>query len=503
MRCAKTLQSSQWRFFVIVFFLLIVANFLILLFPYLIDGYIVPIGWDTAWYVRNMRLIEEQGLSALFRETRELNFYSIFEYFLSSTFQISYTVTEKVLPVTIGVLCSLVNFQIIKKFSKSWKLSLIALGFSIVAFNIARMVQDLHRNLFCIFLIQIAIFLILPDILENTSRKKTILFIFLLVVAGISHMETLAFTMVYLLLLLILFVRKPPLAKIKLILICIVIPSMAVFLLESPFLLNYLKGAVFFDASIKFSYEEWVALPWNYFLSLGGPLIPFYIIGLREGVLECRKNQKQQLLLMITLWNIIAIGGSFIPWLGIKIPGYRFLLLTTEPVVATIGFAKFLSYRKLKVEKVALSTAIITLALVSQILYIAYNYNAWLSNDQYERLTWIAKHKREDPCTFVMYFDNGEQTYLTAEMYSFWIKAIVSSKTNVYFGEISYLLKGEPTNSSENKFLNETSFAFWAMMNNFTLENEIYLSDDWYTISQFDEEYLEETAYKGVYKVRK
>jgi len=484
---------------VAILFSLVIANFLILSFPYFVKWCIVPVGWDAAWYVRNMRLIADQGLLALFEKTGGINFYCVFEYFLSSIFHVSFTLTEKVLPIVIGVSYSLVNFKIVRKFSKSWKLPLIAMGLSIVAFNTARMVQDLHRNLFCFLLVQVALFLILPDILENASRKKAACFISLMVLAGISHVETFALAILALFLLLLFYLRKHLSKKTRLLFIYIAIPSLLVFLLESPFLLNYLKGAVFLDQSIKFSYEAWIALPWSYFISLGGALIPFYVIGLYHSLSTSIKNQKEQLLFLISFWNLVIISCSFIPWFGIKIPGYRFLLLATVPVVSTIGFAKFLAYKNLNKKKTALSIVLIALAVATQISYISNNYNPWISNSQYEKLMWIANNKRDDPCTFVLYFDGGETTHLVVEMYGFWIEAVVGSRTNVYFGEISYLLRSEST-PSENQFMNETSFAFWSMMKNFTLKNEIYLIKDWYNTTSADQEYLKKVS-EGIYQV--
>jgi hypothetical protein len=449
-----------------------------------------------------MRLIADQGLPALFEETREINFYSIFEYAISLIFHAPFVLTEKVLPIVIGVSYSLINFGIVRKFSKSWKLSLIAMGLSIIAFNTARMVQDLHRNLFCFLLIQIALFLVLPDILENVSRKKVGLFILLLVLAGISQMETFALVMLALFLLFLFYLRRHLFKKARLLFIYIAIPSLLVLLLEYPFLLNYLKGAVFLAPSIKFSYEEWIALPWSYLISLGGALIPFYVIGLHHSLSTSIKNQKEQLSFLISFWNLVIIGGSFIPWCGIKIPGYRFLLLATMPVVATMGFAKFLTFKDLNMKKTALSIGLITLAATTQVIYISNNYNPWLSNNQYEKLMWIANHRKGDPCTFVLYFDSAETTHLAAEMYGFWIKAVVGSRTNVYFGEVSYLLRSPllPT-PSENQFMNETSFVFWTMMKNFSLKNEVYLVTDWYNITEVDQKYLE-PVYEGIYIVK-
>lgn len=495
-------KSPSKKTLAAILFLLVITNFLILSFPYLLKRLSVPVGWDTAWYVRNMRLIADQGFPALFEATGGINFYSVFEYFLSSIFHVSFMLTEKVLPIIIGVSYSLVNFGIVRKFSKSWKFPFIAMGLSIIAFNTARMVQDLHRNLFCFMLVQIALFLILPDVLEHASKKKAICFIFLMTLAGISHVETFALVMFALFLFVLFYSRKHPFGKAKPLFIYIAIPSLLVFLLEFPFLLNYLKDAVFLDQSTNFSYKEWIAVPWSYLFSLGGALIPFYVIGLYHSLSTSLRKQEEQRLFLISFWNIVVIVGSFTPWFGIKIPGYRFLLLATVPVVATIGFARFFAYRNLNKKNVALSIVLIALAAATQVIYISNNYNSWLSNTQYEKLMWIANNKKDDPCTLVLYFNSGETTHLVVEMYGFWIQAVVGSRTNIYFGRIQDLLNLQPT-QSENQYMNETSFAYWNMMkNDFIIENEIYLVADWYNTSYTYPKYLEQVDEElGIYKV--
>ncbi len=482
-------------------FLLITLNFIILSFPYYVKGYIVPFGWDTAWYVRNIRLVVEQGFPAMFQETREINFYCVLEYFTYSAFHTSFVLIEKILPLIIGVSFSLVNFMIAKKFSKSWNLSLLAMGFSVIDFNIIRMVQDLHRNLFCFLLIQIGLFLVLPDLLEKNSKRKVVLFVVLLVLAGISQMETLAFVVFVLSLLFLFYLRERSFKKAKLLAIFIAVPTLLVILLELPFLPNYLRGTIFLDPSIKFTYEDFIAPYWGYFTSFGSALFPFYFLGLFYISSNFIKGQRDHFFTLILFWNLVAIVCSFIPWFGIKIPGYRFLLLITTPIVSTFGIAKLFSKRHITLKKLAFVTVLVVLTVTTQIAYVSANYKSWLSNNEYEKLTWIANNKKDD-CTFVLYFDNARVTYNMAEMRRFWVQAIVGTRTNVYFGEVNYLLLLQPT-FSENEYLNKTSLDFWSAMKNFTLENDVYLIDDWYNITDADKQYLEETACKGVYQVKK
>jgi hypothetical protein len=466
-----------------------------------VGGYITPVGWDTAWYIGNMRVIAEQGLPAFFEKTGQINFYVIFGYFISSVFNISFMLTEKILPIILGVSFSLVNFQIVKRFSKSWRLSLLAMGLSIIDFNIIRMVLDLHRNLFSFILIEIALFLVLPDLLEKVSKKKFCLFVVLLVLAGLSQIETFALVMLALSFLLVFYRWRRLFKRVKLLLLCIVVPCLLVILFESPFLVTFLGEHIVFNPAFSFSYENFVTQPWDYVVSLGSALIPFYVVGLHTSLSTYVKNQKGQMPFIIPLWNLVVIVCSFIPWLGIKIPGYRFLLLATVPLVSTIGFAKLFAEKSLKMKKLLILITLIVLTITIQVIIASINYRSWISNSQYEKLTWIGNHKQDESCIFVLYFDKSEWTHGVALLYRNWVWAAIGPRTNVYFGEVEYLLDSMPT-PSENQYVNKTAHDFWNALEDFTLnETLIYLIEDWYNTTAFGQDYLEEVDHEDIYRV--
>jgi len=204
---------------------------------------------------------------------------------------------------------------------------------------------------------------------------------------------------------------------------------------------------------------------------------------------------------IIPLWNLVVIACSFIPWLGIKIPGYRFLLLATVPLVATIGLSKLFAEKSLKLKSLLILITLIVLTITVQIVISSINYRSWISNSQYEKLTWIGNHKQNEPCIFVLYFDKADHTHGVASLYRNWIWAAIDSRTNVYFGEVNYLLRGEPT-PSENLYVNRTSHDFWNDIENFTLNGTlIYLIEDWYNTTALGQNYLEKVDHEGIYRV--
>jgi len=481
----------------IIVFSLMFLLFLILVLPYYVWSYDAPVGWDTAWYIYNMRLIAERGFPSFFERYNEINLYIIFEYFISPVFHASFALTEKLLPIILATFFPLVNFQIVKKFGKSWRLSLLAMVFSIVDFNVVRMVADLHRNLFCFLLAETALFLFIPDFLERASKKKFGILVTLLVVAGLSQMETFALVMLTLSFLLVFHLWQRSFHRAKLLLLCIIVPCLLVVSFESPFLLKHLSEHVLFNPTWEFSYEDFATKPVDYALSLGHVLIPLYVVGLFSCISTYMKNRKE-LFLLIPLWNIVLIAGSFLPWLTIKIPGKRFLVLATVPPLATIGFAKFSAKKSLTSKKTIVFITLIALASVVQFFNLSWTYTPWIPGGDYERLTWISDHKQNKSCVFVFYFDAGRLTYPVAENYRFWVWAVTGTTTNVYFGEVNYLLDSLPT-PSENQYMNKTSYDFWKEMENLRLnESLIYLIKDRYEAS-LDPDW--KLVYTGLYLV--
>lgn len=476
--------------------LLLVLDFFVLLSPYYMWSYTPPVGWDTPWYIYNMRLVAEQGFYTLFKRTPGINFYSVFGYLISSVFRISLVDIEKFLPIILTTCFALVNFQIVKKLSKSWKLSVYAMTFTIIDLNILRLATDLHRNLFSLLLIEIALFLLLPDFLEQTSKKRTIVFIVLMTTAGISHLETFALSILALLVLFMLYWRQRLLRKAKTLLLCIVVPCALVITLEYPYLLAFLKEYQSLNTSVNFPFQQFVATPWDYGIYLGIGLLPFYIVGLYTSLKTYKKGPKNGFLIM-PLWNIVLIAGSFVPLLTIKIRGVRFLYMTTVPPLATIGYARLCDKRGMKL-KTATFMIVFALATISRAYYLSTSYTPWISERNFKQLTWIDGDNNDKPYIFVLYFNNTYYTSSVAELNRHWIWALSGTKANVYFGTLENLLKKQPTNSSD-PYINATSYLFWGAIENLTLnEARIYTIADWYTANLTN---FTTTDYEGVYRM--
>jgi len=128
---------------------------------------------------------------------------------------------------------------------------------------------------------------------------------------------------------------------------------------------------------------------------------------------------------------------------------------------------------------------LIVLTVTVQIVNTSINYKPWISNSEYEKLTWISNHKQNETCIFVLYFDKAEWTYGMADLYRTWIWGIIGVGTNVYFGNVEYLLNSKPgPTPSESYYVNITSWSFWNDMEDLTLNGtSIYLIEEWYSIT--------------------
>jgi len=493
------LNNSYIRILIILS--VIVLDISIFVLPYVFYGYTVPVGWDKPWYIRNMRLIEEQGLFTFFQEVHQVNAFSVLQYAVSSIFNISFMLTATIVPIALAFAFLLVNFQIVKKLGKSWQLSLLAMALTIIDYNVIRMVgASLDRNLFCLLLIEIALFFVLPKLLVKTSKKELGLFVLLQVLAGLSQMETFALSSLVLAIFFIFCMKQRSLQRAKLILLCILIPLALVVLFNAPFLPKFLESHIALNSSVRPERQSDFAHPIIYFLSLGSGLILFFIVGLHRTLQNYLKNRSASLPLLILLWNFVVIIGSFTPLLGLRIPAWRFLLLITVTPLAVIGLADFFAKESLTIQKMLIIMTLVTITCTAIVVNQYVTYRPWISDEEYGKLVWIRDNKQNSSFVFVLYYDKGERvTYEWAELHRRWVWATISTKTNVYFGEVGCLLESKPT-TYEDWYKNRTSYVFWDDLKNFSLnESQIYLILDWYE-APLDYEYLREVN-NGIYSV--
>jgi len=400
----------------------------------------------------------------------------------ASAFNIPFMLTETIVPIMIGLLFPLVNFQIIKKLTRTQKLALVAMLFTVIDYNTVRMTGLLHRNLFCFLLIETAVFLVLPDFLKKPSKKRYFIFVLLLVIAGLSQMETFAIAVFMLSISLIFYLKKRLLKTVKLLLLCVLTPALIVILFEAPFFPISIEEHIVFNPAIRSYRQNFIANPWYYLASFGAGLIPLYIVGMHDLLKKTSKNLEKHQCLFISLWNVIVIVGSFLPVFGVRVPGWRFLILITVPSVATLGFVKlFLEKGSFTKKKALILVVLIAVSLIAIIVDQSRSYRLWISEKEYKKLMWISNSTQHDSnIIFVLSFDKGRYTFEWAELYRNWIWAVVGTRTNVYFGDVKCLLKKESTDF-ENQFLNSTSHIFWKEMEDSTLKNaRIYTINDWY-----------------------
>ncbi len=494
------LNNSYVRALIIL--ALVASDLSIFVLPYIFHGYAVPVGWDKSWYIRNMRLIEEQGLLNFFQEVNQVNFFSVLEYAVASVFNISFMLTATIVPIISALGFMLVNFQITKNLSQSWRLSLFAMFLTIIDYNILRMVGvSVDRNLFCFLLTEAALFLVLPKLLDRPSTRVFGLFVLLQVLAGLSQIETFAVSSVVLTIFLILYIHSHSFQKGKIVILCIFVPLALIILINSPYIPEILRGHIVTNPS-NWPWrrpENMIAHPLSYFLSLGSGLVLFFVVGFYATV-EALKSRDASLPLLLSLWNVVIFISSFAPLAGLRIPAWRLLLLATTPPIVAVGVARFFAKETLTTKRILAVLILTAITCTAIVLAHRVTYKPWISNEEYGRLQWIANHKQNSSLTFVLYYDKGEMsTYGWADLHRRWVWSIIGTRSNVYFGEVDYLLNSKPT-TFEKWYANYTSFAFWSEMKNFSLDDgEIYLISDWYEAS-LNKQCLREVN-DGIYRI--
>jgi hypothetical protein len=126
------------------------------------------------------------------------------------------------------------------------------------------------------------------------------------------------------------------------------------------------------------------------------------------------------------------------------------------------------------------------------------NYRPWLTHEELVKLEWIADNSQNGSMIFIIYSDFGEDTWLWAEMRRNWVQAIAGTQTQVYFGEVYFLMHSEPTPSS-SFHVNYTSYEFWDQMEDVSSVNsENFLILEWYE-ADIDPRYTRQLSLAGVF----
>jgi len=458
-----------------------------------------------------MRIISDKGFYALFRERYvEISlFYSVFEYFIFIFFQIPPVILETFLPIIMGVCITLLNYLVIKEIYHSSILELLVLISSIFSLNTMRLVTDLHRNLFSLILVQISLFIILPKYLRVPRKKESTILILALVLTGFSQIESFFMVEATLICLFLHSLLVKSFKRAESLFLITFTSSLLFVLMASP-LLNRLYSHMFFNPERS----PQPARMEDYLKFLGGPSIPFYLIGFLISMLSYKKKH-EDVYLILFVWNTVLISVSFLPFFGVIIPGWRSLLLTTVPVITTIGLT-LLSRLEIHVIvnggsrtcKVLSSKVLMVLVLIALTCgflptYYAYSisiFRPWISNEMYQKLIWISTLERTQPSIFVMYFNLGGYTWSILQMYKEWIRAVLGSDTGVYFGRVESLLLRLPTPCSD-KETNLMSYRLWDYVSSLNIEeSDIYVIDDWYPVAN---EKIFVEIHPGIYKVFK
>jgi hypothetical protein len=491
-------KGSIATFLVVIFF--VSLDLMVFIGPYLVHGYVVPVGWDKAWYIRNMRIIEKQGFLPLFKEIGQVNLFSPLEYVISYVSGASFIFTAGAVPIVCAIAFLFLYQRITQELSKSLQLGIFSMILTIIDYNLLRTVgTSVDRGLFTFLMIAISLFIVLPRLIEKTSRVNLLSFSFLQISAGMSQMETYGINLFVLAMFLFIGRKKYPLKKLRLILLGTIVPLVLILAIQFPYLPEFFETHIINPSSSPWRpIEGEIAHPVSYLLSLGSGLIGFFVLGLHRMHRRIKKQKEHSLPLLIFLWNMTVIILSFAPIVGLRIPGWRLLLLTTVPPLATIGFSEFFLNRNLGIRRmlIILSVASITCTILVVNQYV--NYRPWLSQEEFSKLNWISSNKQTDSVVFIIYYDFGKATMPWAELHSNWIRAIVGTETDVYFGEVQLLLQSEPTPSDEY-YVNYTSYEYWSRIKNVSpRESENYLIVEWYE-APIDPRYSRQLSEAGIF----
>lgn len=410
----KNLFSEQrLKQYLKVFFLMgaIIYSIWITTRSFFVNG-LIPIGWDTANHMYYAKLILDGQLESVFTITEGNNFLPSFIIAL-----LAIPLSSNILLSTIIFTISLPIMLLITFWWTSQKLYNNS-NYAIIAFIVCVVWIAPYRLSGGLFRTMVAYILIIPIFYfysaDIPKRKRYFSIIILTFFAALAQIQvTILFLGASILLEIWRAIRSKKIDRNKIVNTIIIICAIA-----PPFLLAISFSSYFITVSISYSTNLPTVSAYRVFLYLGGPLIPFVLIGLIFLIYRFMKGEFDNNSL-VTIFNIIIIFFILIPSYFITNPSiFRVMaerstnlvlvpLLVPNAIKYLKKIPKFRQINKNKIRKILVAFNLAVLIFLST-TYIpneaSIHQKPFISNDSLDQIKLLAE--KRDPQKILILITN-------------------------------------------------------------------------------------------------
>jgi len=282
----------------------ILFAFKLLTESYLIRG-LIPVGWDTGVHMYYAKLILDGQFDIMLVKTNGNNFLPFILIALLSFFTNDIMFSRIVISVSLPMILFVVLFWTSKKLLSNLKDAILTVIICILWLTTYRLSSDLHRTMIA-FICIIPIFYL--HTIENPTLKNRILIAILIVLASFSQIEvTILFGGTVLSLEFWRLIRVRKIKKANLINLIVIISSII-----PAFIIAIYYSTYFIDVAIDYSVPLDPPSIDHIFQYLGGPLVPFTLIGISFLVYDLLSGKFDRYCL-ITMYNVVILFFIILP----------------------------------------------------------------------------------------------------------------------------------------------------------------------------------------------
>jgi hypothetical protein len=416
-------------------FIILSVVFFYNLFGY--DG--LPIGWDTPHYIGGALIVATRGPVALLSLQGPYNFvYQMLEGgFL--WMGISGTTLEIFMPMVLAGSITYLLARLVLAHLDTRAAILVALA-TPGWYAVYRLQADLHANLLALTLFLSALILISRT--RSIREPRSLLGLTLIVLASLTHIESTLF-LVFVTLISSMTKLRPYPFKLMIAATAAIVPAAFFYAIH---ILQVLASA---GGSLEFSTVQ----PFDSWIIILGPLLPFTIIGLAWSSVRPRSWIE----ILATVWGVASIVVGVSQYLSPQavIFAQRAIILVPTPLLAGLGLHRLAQFlprlnisilplRYVRIGAIISIFAILALSWpVTTVLAAPYE-KVFLTSGEYQQLEWVSANMKFSNTPIFMYNDVDEFAGGLAQLYDNWVSAKVGLHLS-YLGLPDYLVQVEET----------------------------------------------------------
>lgn len=401
-----------------------------------------PMGWDAGYYMSQVKSLLD-GQTSMFSTGMLRSGYVLFSVLMIKITGISIRTAEIILPIVLLICLSLISTAIVKKVSGKWSVAVLAGALHLFHPSLLRFTQSLSAGLLAMVVLYALIYFMIACF--QSPKKLIPVLVAALMIIGVTHIETLFFTLVFFATAGILIViSKPPGTSRRLAILYFFICPITVALLAlsvAPrsasirgLLTSYIdSSSISYTSPGSVTVQDWIKGATGYLHFLATDI--FSVLGM-VGVIALLYLKKRSLWSLLLLsWMVVIMGISAVSIGQDSFVYQRIVLLWPQAMLSIFGYSIVYSLLRKKSQQALVGAFVFITASTTGVLY-AHDNQAWFPVDAVPELESVNEVLRTQPNELswdVIVYQSPNLQGVNTPVYTLWsdnIGAVIQTKNS-------------------------------------------------------------------------